>query len=244
MNFSRNRVFEMQLVALHGQLGIAGDWYSHAERFRRLGYQFEALDLWDYLENNELSLSDFAEILNTEECNGQVLLGYSMGGRLALHALMRHPQQWKAAVIVSAHAGLEVEERESRRHLDDHWARLLENQSWDEFVNAWNHQAVLGNHVMPDRSALELRKAEIARSFRCWSLSEQENLLEKLAVLEIPVLWVVGENDEKFYRHAESVMKVLKRGRLLSIPDSGHRVPWEAEEELVDAVHQFLSDVL
>jgi 2-succinyl-6-hydroxy-2,4-cyclohexadiene-1-carboxylate synthase len=222
-------------------MGMASDWNTHASKLIQYGYQLEAVDLWRYLEGGELGLEAFGEKLNKDHDSSQILLGYSMGGRLALQALIDEPKKWKAAVIVSAHVGLPQESKKQRRLIDNEWAAKLESSPWSEFLSEWNKQGVLGNNVMPNRNALEARKKEISRSFNCWSLSEQEDLLEKLSIIEIPVLWVVGVNDEKFCELGEVAVSRLKDAKVLRISNSGHRVPWEAEADLVDAIGQWIS---
>jgi 2-succinyl-6-hydroxy-2,4-cyclohexadiene-1-carboxylate synthase len=234
----------MRIVALHGQLGMASDWDAHAIELTKLGHQLDAVDMWQYLESGEISLLEFGEKLNQGKDDGQIIIGYSMGGRLALHSLINQPKKWKAAVIISAHLGLPEEERRSRRRVDDEWASKVVTLPWSEFLNEWNKQGVLSNGVMPGRSALEVRKKVISRSFRCWSLAEHDNLLNKLAILEIPILWVVGENDEKFCNQAELAVSMLKNAKLLKIANTGHRVPWEAKEELINVLDQLIRDVL
>jgi 2-succinyl-6-hydroxy-2,4-cyclohexadiene-1-carboxylate synthase len=234
----------MRILALHGQMGMMSDWDTHAKSFAACGHQLESVDLWRYLEGGEIGPKVFAKRFNEDHEDGEVLLGYSMGGRLALQVLIDEPQKWKAAVIISAHVGLPWEERRARREADNEWARNMENSPWSEFLDDWNTQGVLGNNVMPDRTTLKSRIAEIARSFRCWSLAEQEDLLEELAHIKIPVLWVVGENDEKFCIQAERAASRLKDVKIIKIPNSGHRVPWEAEAELVGAITDFMSDRL
>lgn len=231
----------MRITALHGQMGMESDWDSLADRLARVGHELEAVDLWRYLEGGEIGLGAFGGKLNKDQDDGQVLLGYSMGGRLALQALIDQPQKWKAAVIISAHVGLSREERLPRRVVDDEWASKVGRLPWEGFLSEWNKQGVLGDDVMPDRSALEVRKAEVARSFKCWSLAEQEDLLEKLSGIEIPVLWVVGENDEKFCKQGERAVSRLKDAKVIKISNSGHRVPWEAEADLAGAIDQWIT---
>ncbi len=231
-------------MALHGQVGMASDWDNHARELSQQGHQLDAVDLWRYLEGSEMGLEAFGEKLNKDQEDGQVLLGYSMGGRLALQALIDQPKKWKATVIISAHTGLYKEERQPRRVIDGDWASKVGSLSWSEFLSEWNKQGVLGGNVMPDRSVLECRKAEISRSYRCWSLAEQEDLLEKLPSIKIPVLWVVGENDEKFCSQGERAVSNLKDAKLLKISNSGHRVPWEAEADLANAIAQWISDAV
>lgn len=237
-------ITEMKIVALHGQMGMGSDWGGLAGRLAVDGYEMEAVDLWSYLEDGELRMEEFGKEFNERQSDRQVLLGYSMGGRLALHALIDEPKKWKAAVIISAHSGLPLADRTLRRSTDGEWASRVESLPWAKFLSQWNGQGVLGNDVMPDRSKLEERRAEISRSFRCWSLAEQENLLEKLQAIEIPVLWVVGERDEKFCNVGEAAVSKLKNGKMIKVLKSGHRVPWEAEEYVAGEITEWLSEVL
>mgnify|MGYP000209277296 FL=1 len=231
----------MRIVALHGQLGMASDWDGLAGKMAGADHEVSAVDLWSYLADGEVGMEEFGRKLNQDERDGQVLLGYSMGGRLALHALLDEPEKWKAAVIVSAHAGLTPEHKEQRRVVDDEWASKAEHLPWTKFLGLWNKQGVLGNEVMPDRASLEKRRAEISRSFNCWSLAEQEILLEKIAVaIEIPVLFVMGKNDKKFLSLWDMLGSGMDNATVLSVSDAGHRVPWEAEDDFIDGMLSWL----
>lgn len=234
----------MKIVALHGQIGMASDWDSLAGKLAEGGHELKAVDLWSCLECGELRMEEFGRKLNEDQDDGQILLGYSMGGRLALHALIDQPQKWKTAVIISAHPGLPAEERDSRRIVDEGWSSKVLDLPWDEFLNHWNNQGVLGNEVMSDRSLLKDRRSEISRAFRCWSLAEQEDLLEKFQGLETPILWVVGERDEKFCKLGESACSKLQNATMFVISNSGHRVPWEVEGDLADGIIQWFGETL
>ena len=173
----------MRIIALHGQLGLASDWDYIKGQLSSFGHDLEAVDLWSFLENKKLSMADFGKEINQLEkgSDKEALLGYSMGGRLALHALLDDPSRWKMAIIVSAHSGLAEEDRSGRRMNDDVWQKKVENLPWSELLDQWNGQGVLANNMMPERESLESRRSEVAKSFACWSLAEQENLIAQLA---------------------------------------------------------------
>ena len=112
-----------EVWCLHGAVGSATDWKPFAHAMAGQGVETRAVDLWRMLECCPMPLMEFGRVLNAE-CRGlgrkserqPVLLGYSMGGRLALHALLDENPPWRAAVIVGAHPGLESEgERIARR---------------------------------------------------------------------------------------------------------------------------------
>jgi 2-succinyl-6-hydroxy-2,4-cyclohexadiene-1-carboxylate synthase len=209
-----------------------------------------AVDLWRFLECQPMPLEGFGPALNADaggevsRGNGRALLGYSMGGRLALHALLENDHPWQAAVIVSAHPGLESEtERQARREADAVWATKALTGNWQRFLDEWNAQPVLGGAIQRDPQVagrLAMRRREIARSFVDWSLGAQAPLWERLARIKIPVLWVAGEKDLKFRGLAERAVGAMPNARLAIAPGTGHRVPWEAESWLVDEVAGFL----
>lgn len=169
----------------------------------------------------------------------RVLVGYSMGARLALHALL-DGGPWEAAVLVAPHPGLESEAaRAARRELDAEWAARALSGDWREFLALWNAQPVLADSArLPD--AGELRRREVARSFIDWSLGAQDPLWDRLGEIRCPVLWVVGARDAKFRALGERAAGLLPRGELWVAPDAGHRVPWDAPAAFAAKVGEFL----
>ncbi len=239
----------MECWCLHGAVGMAADFRGFSKRLAEAKTSSRAVDLWRFLECQPMPLADFGAALNADasgevRSNGRALLGYSMGGRLALHALLENGHPWQAAVIVSAHPGLEsAAERETRRGSDAAWASRALMGNWQDFLETWNAQPVLGDQTIRDSQAsgrLVMRRREIARSFVDWSLGTQAPLWDRLHEITMPVLWVVGENDPKFRELAERAVVKIPHARLAIAPSSGHRVPWDAEEWLAQQVSQFL----
>ena len=239
----------MTCWCLHGAVGMASDFRDLAKRLASAMTGSRAVDLWRFLECQSLPLAQFGPALNADaggvpsRGGGKGLLGYSMGGRLALHALLEKDHPWQAAVIISAHPGLEnPADREVRRAADAGWATKALAGNWQEFVAEWNAQPVLGTTFPRDpreSGRLIMRRREVARSFIDWSLGAQEPLWDRLSGITTPVLWVVGERDTKFRMLAERATAELPYARLAIAPDAGHRVPWEAGEWLAGEVARF-----
>jgi 2-succinyl-6-hydroxy-2,4-cyclohexadiene-1-carboxylate synthase len=222
-------------------VGRAADW----QPLRIDGWARRAVDLWRLLECRSLSLAEAGRALNAEAAaagGDAILLGYSLGGRLALHGLLAPGRPWRAAVIVSAHPGLEEEaERAARREHDAGWAaRVLDD--WEGFLAQWAAQPLLQGVEMTGRESLCRRRREIARGFVAWSLGAQQPLWGRLGEIEVPVLWVAGERDEKFAALARRAVALLPRGRLGLVAGAGHRVPWEAPERFARILAEFLED--
>lgn len=161
-----------------------------------------------------------------------VLLGYSMGGRLALELLQR--RRFDKAIIISA--GLNAPD-EARRQRDEEWARRFETEEWSSLLRAWNAQEVFGGHVV-ERREEDFDRAELARQLR--ESSPAVLPPPQLDTIETPVLWVAGERDRKYVEIARHAVARLPHAELWICPNAGHRVPWEQPEALVARIRDFI----
>jgi 2-succinyl-6-hydroxy-2,4-cyclohexadiene-1-carboxylate synthase len=160
-----------------------------------------------------------------------VLVGYSLGGRLALHALLAPEAAWRAAVIVSAHPGLETEaERIRRRDEDERWARRFTRDPWDALLTAWNARDVFAGAPAVHRPESAYDRPALAAALRHWSLGAQEPLFNRLREIRRRVLWIAGERDERYVTLGRAAAEGLWRGEMRVAPGAGHRVPWDAAQ--------------
>jgi 2-succinyl-6-hydroxy-2,4-cyclohexadiene-1-carboxylate synthase len=165
------------------------------------------------------------------DCEG--LLGYSLGGRLALGLLARFPSRFSHALIISAHPGLsDAAERAERRRGDENWAAELRQHGLERFVDAWEKlplwasQAALPPGVLQDQRAQRLRHSAegLAQSLLAHGLGCMPDLKPDLAHVVTPVDLLVGERDQKFVDLARDLLTVLPRARLTIAPRCGHNV--------------------
>lgn len=164
---------------------------------------------------------------------GDVLMGYSMGGRRALHLLEREP--FTKAVIISA--GLNAPD-DKRRARDEQWARRFESEEWSSLMRDWSGQAVFGGHEV-ERFEADYDRSELARHLREWSPAVLPP--PRLESIETPVLWIAGERDAKYVDIARRAVTRLPHAELWICPNAGHRVPWEQPEALVERLRDFLA---
>ncbi len=225
--------------ALHGMVGEPADWdflKPHALGLR-------APLLWADVDRYMPWAFRFAQQVRGQQDEAPVLLGYSMGGRLALHALLAAPTLFRAAIIVSAHPGLaDKQQRILRWRQDDEWAARLRTLPWEVFLRVWNDQAVFDGCAPPGARLTTFKwRQGIIRAFDHWGLSRQENLLPKLAGLATPVLWLTGEKDRVYGELARAAAAASPHIRHEIIPGAGHRVPWEQRERFMECVSTFLA---
>ena len=171
--------------------------------------------------------SDFDFLPHTTQ---NVILGYSMGGRLALAEANRYEK----AIIVSA--GLNAPDDE-RRKRDEEWAQRFESEEWSSLMQAWNAQPVFGGHVVARREE-DYDRAELARQLREWSPAVLPP--PQLESIETPVLWIAGERDAKYVDIAHRAVARLPHAELWICPNAGHRVPWEQPAAFVARLREFL----
>lgn len=216
------------ILALHGNLGTPEDWNLPGLP------DIHTIDLWDHVD---LDFHEFASELAGPLSDGlekPILAGYSLGGRLALHALAAFPDRWSGAVIVSAHPGLCcIEDRIVRRSSDVIWAERARTMKWSTFLDQWNAQPVFGQ-VTPvlraRQESLEARRAAIATAFEIWSLGRQDDLRNRLGRFAGPIVWITGENDVRFTRLGAEMAAVFPDFRHVVVPGAGHRVLEDAAE--------------
>lgn len=224
------------ILALHGNLGTPDDWKLPGLP------DIHTIDLWDHVD---LDFHAFAAALAGPLSDGlekPILAGYSLGGRLALHALAAFPERWSGAVIISAHPGLCcVEDRIARRSSDAIWAERARTLEWGEFLDQWNGQALFAavSESLRDRQRfLEPRRRAIANAFERWSLGKQDDLRRRLRRFDKPVVWISGADDPRFTRIGAEMTSVFPVFRHVVVPGVGHRVLEEAAEEVVREVLQ------
>jgi 2-succinyl-6-hydroxy-2,4-cyclohexadiene-1-carboxylate synthase len=235
------------LWCLHGFLGHGADWDALRGAWPPDLPPLRTPNLFATTPRDE-SLAAFGERLAAEVGDADpapLLLGYSLGGRLALHALLARPSLWRGAVIVSAHLGLtEDPERAARRTSDAAWARRFEREPWDGVLRDWNARDVFGGRA-PSLPREESRYdiAALAHALDEWSLGRQDDLAPRLASLTMPILWIAGAGDPRYLAQGARAASAAPNVTLLPAPGAAHRVPWEAGEWFRDAVVDFVRRV-
>lgn len=238
------------IYCLHGFLGLPTDW----DIFRGVWPPVQAVDLYEFVTPSQTpSLEKWGRLFNNkvklEHPSGEkkIVVGYSMGGRLAMHALMADPEFWDAAVLISAHPGLPetaVEERSERQEKDELWAQKFLLDPWPSLMVEWNQQPVFGtNHPTPLRPESLFDREKLSLSMLHWSLSSQKDLRHELRKIDRPILWCSGSEDQKFTQIAEEMKTVLQNGTFWSAPACGHRVPWLLPKEFAQQVLAFVEKI-
>jgi 2-succinyl-6-hydroxy-2,4-cyclohexadiene-1-carboxylate synthase len=164
------------------------------------------------------------------------LAGYSMGGRIALHAALQLQPRLDRLVLVGGSPGLaDPAERAARRAADAALAERIEALGIEDFAREWGAQPLFAGQ--PERVAaaahadrLRNRPAGLAAALRGLGTGVMEPLWERLGELTVPVTLVVGERDAKFREIAERMAERLPAARLVVVPGAGHAAHLEQPE--------------
>jgi 2-succinyl-6-hydroxy-2,4-cyclohexadiene-1-carboxylate synthase len=169
-------------------------------------------------------------------------MGYSLGGRLALHALIDQPQLWQGAIIISAHVGLtDSKECLLRQQRDLKWAKRFENENWGSLMDAWNGQEIFATDSLSfNRQESNYQRVKLVEALTGASLGSQEDLRQHILTLPFPILWITGSQDHRYSQMAQSLAFSHPHSYWKQIAEAGHRVPWSQPQVFSETVSTFV----
>lgn len=170
------------------------------------------------------------------------LCGYSMGGRIALHAALALGPRVERLVLVGASPGLaDPAERAARRAADAALAERIGAIGVEAFAREWGTQPLFAGQ--PERVAaaahadrLRNTAAGLAAALRGLGTGTMEPLWDRLGELTIPVTLLAGERDEKFRAIAERMAAALPDARVVVVPGAGHAAQLEDPAAVAAAI--------
>jgi 2-succinyl-6-hydroxy-2,4-cyclohexadiene-1-carboxylate synthase len=230
------------LVLLHGFTHTGASWdpvvAALGERYRAL-----APDIRGHGRAGDVRPVTLQAVLNdleaiTVQIGRFILGGYSMGGRIALHAALHSPLAHRIdrLVLIGSSPGLaDADERAARRAEDEALSAQLERSTIDEFAQRWEQTPVLAGQPPPALAAVRADRmrntpAGLAAALRGLGTGALPSLWNRLAELELPVTLIVGERDAKFIGFAQQMARALPRARIEVVGGAGHAVHVEAPE--------------
>ena len=200
-------------------------------------------DVFYTIQSSAYFVIKFLDLLRVDCC---FLVGYSMGGRLALYLTIHFPQYFHRVVLESASAGLSsAEARSDRLAKDLQIATKLETGDFRLFLENWYQQSIFANLRSHPHFAQMLEQrlnnspAQLSRSLRNLSTGMQPSLWEKLSENEIPLLLIAGELDPKFVQINQQMQKLCKFSQLEVIPSCGHNIHFESPNLFIEKIKTF-----
>jgi 2-succinyl-6-hydroxy-2,4-cyclohexadiene-1-carboxylate synthase len=225
---SVQRVIAVDLIG-HGQSDAPEDW-------RRYSMEHCVADL--------LALLDILDVADFD------LLGYSMGGRVALQLAAAAPERIKRLIVESGSPGLEdAAEREARIAADEQLAQTIEGDGLEAFVDLWERLPLFASQVrLPADVRARVRAQRLAseprglaNSLRGMGTGRQTSLWERLTSLQMPALLLAGALDAKYCELARQMATRLPHAAVRTIAEVGHTTHLEQPDAFQQAVLNFLN---
>ena len=245
------------LLLLHGFTGSSATWTSHTAAFN--GFMSISVDLLGHGDSDaplaaeryriERCVEDLTSVLDQLEVEQTAVLGYSMGGRVALQFALAAPDRLWALVLESASPGIDdAKEREGRVRSDAALADDIERHGIEAFVDRWEAIPLFASqkHLPADvreelrRQRLRNSTAGLANSLRGAGAGQDAPVLGRLGALRIPTLLIAGALDSKYVALAAKMNDSLPCARTQIVPDAGHATHLEQPETFDRLVDEFL----
>ncbi len=242
-------------VFVHGFLGTGQDWDAVQSALRARGWQAPAwapdlpghgrTPLGVARPSYAAWIAWLDAYLDARGVRGPVVLvGYSLGGRLALAWGARHPTRVAGLALLAAHPGLtDPQARAARAAQDDARASMLRTQGLAAFLDAWYRLPLFALAERPRlRAAVVARRrrqdaAALATVIAALSPGRQPPLWDALARLAPRTLYLAGGRDAKYRALAADLASRFPRLRVAIIPQAGHLLPLDAPEAVAAALY-------
>jgi 2-succinyl-6-hydroxy-2,4-cyclohexadiene-1-carboxylate synthase len=195
------------------------------------------------------AVKDMSTLLEALAIDRVDLLGYSMGGRVALEFAVREPHLLRSLILESASPGIEeAAERQSRIDADEQLAQRIVEQGVAAFVAEWERLPLLAlaphvTETQRDRQHAQRLNNDpigLANSLRGMGAGKQTPLWSRLGELQMPVQLIVGANDSRYVAIAQRMQPLLPIGALAMVAEAGHTVHLDQPDEFVRLVHRAL----
>lgn len=250
------------LLLLHGFTGSAESWNTFVPQWSQ-SYEVITIDLIGHGRTDAPhdparysmahALDDLVALLHILNMPKITLLGYSMGGRLALSLAVDHPSLVEALILESSTPGLAKEAERQARVVQDHQlAARIEQRGIEWFVDYWE-QLPLFSPVkkLPEHVQAALRQQRLnndaiglANSLRGMGTGAQRSNWDELVGLDMPVLLIVGELDEKFHGIAKQMATSIRNCTVVPVAQAGHLIHVEQPQIFDTIVMDYLEQTI
>ncbi len=240
------------LIVIHGFLGMGDNWKSLGKKWANNGYRVHLLDMrnhgrsfHDDTFNYQVMTQDVKDYLKDQRIEDCILIGHSMGGKVAMQLATSKPELVTKLIVV------DIAPRYYPRHhdsilnalslLEDH--QLTSRKEADHLLSdkideVGIRQFLLKNLYRTDENELKLRLNLKAIQE---NLDEIGQGLADELVYKGPVLFIKGEISD-YIRDSDGkkIFHHFPRARVQIIENAGHWVHAEQPDAFYEEVDKFI----
>jgi len=246
------------LLLLHGFTGSHSTWEPFVSNLS-VKYRLLMPDLVGHGQSDapadperysiERCVDDLLAMLDRLDIGGFDLLGYSMGGRVALHLALAAPERVRRLVLESASPGIDdPAERAARVASDETLAQRIEQEGLEAFIDYWERIPLFASQErLPEATRQRLRAQRLsnpptglANSLRGMGAGAMTPVWSRLGELTMPALLMAGELDEKYVGLTRVMAEAIPAASVHIVLNAGHATHLEAPAPFIEAVTAFL----
>jgi len=261
--YNREDLLEkIPVLFLHGFTGCSDDWDFLVEKlpphvtpiFVDLighGKSSSPIEVEKYSSSSQIEV--LSGLIQKLSLKSLILVGYSMGGRLALSFTDQYPNKVMALVLESTSFGLETKnESEERIDSDTILAQKINKSSMSEFIDYWMKRPLFDSlNKLSSQKLEELKRKKIeynssiglSNSLIGFSTGRMKNFFTDFKKFKIQVLLITGSLDCKFTSLASKANMLLPCSESKIVDDCGHNVHFEKPEEFLKLLNSFLLNI-
>ena len=237
------------MMILHGLFGFSDNWQTHAKKLSDY-YQVILVDLrnhgrseWSDEFSYEIMADDIYKLVQELKLNEFILVGHSMGGKVAMRFAQKHEDMLEKLVVVDIGvkkypmhhehilAGIHAVK------LDDVGSRREAEEQLSQFIDSYGiKQFLLKNLYWVDKGQLAWRmNVKVLER-------EMEDILSALPVTEVmtPTLFIRGELSNYILdEDIDEIESLFPDSEVVTINGAGHWVHAEAPDEFIETLLSF-----
>jgi 2-succinyl-6-hydroxy-2,4-cyclohexadiene-1-carboxylate synthase len=249
------------IVFLHGFTGNTASWCEVSKQLKGK-YRTIAVDLTGHGKSSipedidrysmDQQVEDLDALFTALALNQFILVGYSMGGRVALAYTIRYPERVSSLILESSSPGLKTEEeRTERKEADGRLAERILKVGLTAFVDFWESIPLFATQKnLSEETQLAVRNERLsqsetglANSLRGIGTGSQPSYWLDLKAIDIPVLLITGELDTKFVNISREMVSYFPNVRHEMIERAGHAIHVEKPDTFATMVKEHISDL-
>ncbi|MDN4607800.1 2-succinyl-6-hydroxy-2,4-cyclohexadiene-1-carboxylate synthase [Sporosarcina highlanderae] len=249
------------IIFLHGFTGSTATWREVRDQLKG-SYRTIAIDMTGHGKTTipenperyamEEQIEDLNTVIERLSIHSFYLVGYSMGGRIALAYTIHYPERVRSLILESASPGLKEEtEREKRKHADALLAKKIIENGITSFVDKWESIPLFDSQKsLPEKKRDSLRTERLQQSEKGLANSllgigtgSQQSYWDDLGTIKKPVYLITGELDTKFVGIAREMKKLVPICRHFSVSAVGHAIHVENPHFFATMIKEYVQDI-
>lgn len=249
------------IVFLHGFTGSTASW-REITKLLKGNYQTIAVDLTGHGKSTipedidrysmDQQVEDLETLFTELSLDRFILVGYSMGGRVALAYTVRHSRRVSTLILESSSPGLKTEEeRKERQAADRRLAERILTGGLHAFVDFWGNIPLFASQKsLSEEKQLAVRNERLsqseiglANSLQGIGTGSQASYWKSLGAVNLPVLLITGELDTKFVNISREMQRNFPNVRHETIEHVGHAIHVEKPATFATMIEEHISEL-